>query len=117
LSGPSNFGSGGPATASSGTGDLFGVTVNLRELNLILPTGYSSGSTLSGTSTYAGSTFASLGMTPGTYVWTWGSGANADSFTLRIVSAAAVPEPSTLASGLVAVCALGVWQTWRRRVA
>jgi hypothetical protein len=35
-------------------------------------------------------------VTPGTYVWTWGSGADADSFTL-IISTAAAPEPGSLA--------------------
>ncbi|MDQ6911923.1 MAG: hypothetical protein M3128_03505 [Verrucomicrobiota bacterium] len=38
--------------------------------------------------TYSGQTFASLGVTPGTYVWSWGTGAN-QNFTLRI---GAVPE-------------------------
>jgi hypothetical protein len=62
---------------------------------LIVPIGYVSGSALSDTSTYDNATFNSLGVTPGTYVWTWGSGANADSFTLNI-GAAVVPEPSSL---------------------
>ena len=35
---------------------------------------------------YSGKTFATLGVTPGTYVWTWGTGAN-QKFTLKILSA------------------------------
>ena len=36
-------------------------------------------------------------MTPGSYKWTWGSGADADFFQLDIVEgAAAVPEPSSI---------------------
>jgi hypothetical protein len=57
------------------------------------------------TSTYNNVTFSSLGVTPGTYAWTWGSGANADSFTLKIGDAATVPQPATL--GLMALGLLG----------
>src|SRR5205085_7185414 len=49
---------------------------------LIVPTGYVSGTALSDTATYSGRTFATLGVTPGTYVWTWGTGAN-QNFTLQ----------------------------------
>jgi hypothetical protein len=63
---------------------------------LFVPTGYVSGTALSATDTYSGQTFVSLGLTPGTYTWTWGTGANADSFKVQIGPAAtAVPEPST----------------------
>jgi hypothetical protein len=65
-----------------------------------------SGDPLSDTSTYDNATFASLGATPGTYTWTWGSGAHADSFTLQI-GAAAVPEPSTWAMMLLGFAGLG----------
>jgi hypothetical protein len=57
-----------------------------------------SDSLLSDTSTYANRTFSSLGVTPGTYEWTWGSGAN-QNFTLEIGTA--VPEPSTWAMLLI----------------
>ncbi len=42
-----------------------------------------------------GATFSSLGLTPGTYIWTWGSGADADSFTMNI-GVSSVPEPASL---------------------
>ena len=45
------------------------------------------------TATWDGSTIASLGLIPGVYTWTWGSGATADSFTMTI--SASVPEPGT----------------------
>jgi hypothetical protein len=46
--------------------------------------------------TFNNATFASLGMTPGTYEWTWGDGAN-QRFTLRI-GAAGVPDGGSTVS-------------------
>jgi PEP-CTERM motif len=58
--------------------------------------GYVSGSSLgTSTDTWDHATFASLGVTPGIYEWTWGSGAN-QNFTLAVV-----PEPSTWAMMLL----------------
>ena len=100
ITGPGAFGTGGFLVGTVGTGPRVGLDFG-SPTHLRVPTGYVSGSPLSATSTYLGSTFASLGVTPSTYVWSWGSGGNADSFTLNII-----PEPSTallLASGLVAM--------------
>lgn len=101
---PSFFGSGGyfgaTTTATTG-GDVFG----LNKGGVFVPTGYTSGSTLSGASTWAGETFSSLGLTPGTYNWTWGSGANADSAVVIIGSTSSVPEPGTMALALSGVLA------------
>ena len=48
-------------------------------------------------STYNNQTFASLGVTPGTYVWTWGGGGSFRNFTLIVGAAgAAIPEPAAL---------------------
>jgi PEP-CTERM motif len=60
-----------------------------------------SGTYLSDTSTWNNTTLAALGVTSGTYTWTWGTGPTADSFTLE---AGPVPEPATcalLGSGLL----------------
>jgi hypothetical protein len=57
-----------------------------------LPYNYVDNTPLSHTATYYSATFATLGVMPGTYVWTWGSGAN-QSFTLKIVR---TPPPNTL---------------------
>jgi hypothetical protein len=57
-----------------------------------VPTGYLSGSALSDTSTYADETLSTLGVTLGTYEWTWGTGAD-QNFTLVI--GVPVPEPAS----------------------
>jgi hypothetical protein len=75
---------------------------------IIVPSGYHSGDPLMGTSTYDNQTFGSLGATPGTYVWTWGRGADADSVTLDIGAAPAVPEPGSLTLLGIALAGLGV---------
>jgi hypothetical protein len=93
VSGPLNFGGGSPTDANSGNGDSVSIFGGINEL--VVPAGYVSDSALLDTATYAGSTFSSLGVTPGTYEWTWGSGAN-QNFTLQI-GPPAVPEPSTWA--------------------
>ena len=59
-----------------------------------MPQSYVSGNPLSDTSTYLNQTFSSLQVTPGTYVWTWGTGED-QNFTL-IIGAAAIPEPASL---------------------
>jgi hypothetical protein len=110
IAGPANFGSGDhPIRANSGSGDFVGILSSNNELRLRAPSGYVSGNPLMSTSTWDDATFSSLGVTPGTYVWTWGSGANAGSFTLR----AGVPEPATL--GLMVLGLLGAVFAGRKR--
>ena len=48
-----------------------------------MPQGYISGAALSDSMTFNNATFASLGVTPGTYVWTWGTGLPNQNFTLH----------------------------------
>jgi len=104
FTGPGNFGSGLPTvTASSGSGDLvgiFGISFSLG-----VPEDYVSGNALSDTSTYNNATFSTLGVTPGTYEWTWGTGAN-QNFTLQIGPAAAPDSGSTFALFFLALSGL-----------
>jgi PEP-CTERM motif len=117
VTGPQSFGPGIQTGATSGAGDLFGVGASSpHELGAVeVPSGYVSGTHLIGIDTYANQTFSSLGLTPGTYTWTWGTGAHADSLALQVGTAAAVPEPSTAILSLfgVAFVAYG-WSRHRR---
>ena len=110
LNGPGNFGSGNGGFASSGSGDLVGIF----GLNLILgvPAGYVSGTALSDTSTYNNATLSSLGVTPGTYVWSWGTGPD-QKFTLDVRAAAAPDSGSTL--GLLFLSLIGLFGLNRLR--
>jgi hypothetical protein len=106
---PASFGSGGLTEPSNTSGGL--VEYSAGDGSLVVPQGYVSNALLSAsTSTYDSATFATLGATPGTYVWTWGTGAD-QSFTLEI---GATPLPATLplfATGFGALGLLG----WRRK--
>jgi hypothetical protein len=117
FSGPTSFGEGGnliPVSSFSGN-DPVGILgagliapISVPPF-LEVPFGYISDSPLSETATWANQTFATLGVTPGVYEWTWGPGAN-QSFTLDI----AVPEPSSLPLVVVAFAALLLVRTSRR---
>jgi hypothetical protein len=104
VTGPTSFGSGGLTFASSSSGDIVGIEGRPNGTGaLIVPSLYTSSNPLSDTATYDNATFSSLGATPGTYVWTWGSGPDADSFTLQI---GAVPAPG-IGRGLPVLLAIG----------
>jgi outer membrane biosynthesis protein TonB len=92
---PSNFGTGGGSPSSvTGTGDYFGVFSGLYPTNtLVVPSGYTSGNYIQGTTTLSASTFSSLGMSAGTYNYSWGAGAG-QSFVLTIGGAGVTPTPT-----------------------
>ena len=108
IAGPAvAFGSGDEFFADSGSGAVVGLGT-FEETSggvIAVPEDAVSGAALgTSTATFANATLMSLGLTPGTYVWTWGSGPTADSFTLEIATArgaSAVPEPGTWAMMLL----------------
>ncbi len=109
VSGPASFGSGPQVFASSASGSTIGLIAND---GLYLDPGYVSGSPLSSTATWNNTTIAGLGLTPGTYTYTWGTGPNADSFTLII--GAVPPSPTPIPSSLYLVAAGGALvAAWR----
>ena len=59
-------------------------------------------------------TFASLGVTPGTYTWTWADDPPDQSFTLDVVSPTAAPLPAALPLFAGGLSALGLFG-WRRK--
>jgi hypothetical protein len=107
FTGPTSFGSGGLSLSNSFSGDFFALEEGINAF-LALPQGYTSGDPLTNSMTFDNATFASLGLTPGTYTWTWGTGAN-QNFTLQI-GAAGVPDGgstvSLLGFGLLGLAAL-----------
>jgi PEP-CTERM motif len=110
VTGPSEFGAGEQTVADKSSGDgvgVFGGGENDFYINA--PVGYISGAPLADTSTYLFATLASLGARPGEYVWSWGSGAHADTFTVEIggVFPTPIPEPSTWAMFLMGFAGLG----------
>jgi hypothetical protein len=111
ISGPSNFGFGSSSdgVASTGSGNTFGVIGEFSEI--YFPLYYVSGTPLSATNTWDNTTLSGLGLTPGTYVYTWGTGDHADSLTVQV---GAVPEPSTWAMMILGFVGLG-WMAYRRK--
>ena len=132
ITGPTSFGVGPGAFANR----INGAPVVVSPSFIGVPRGYVSGAPLRNTTSWIGATYDSLGMTPGVYTWSWGSGADADSITFKIVApvfsadgvpivnnsilaelplptsetfplSLAAPEPSTWAMMLVGFAGLG----------
>ena len=101
-----SFLNGGYVASGNDLGETNGTVLNL-------PTGYISGSSLSNSSTWLNTTIAGLGITPGTYNWTWGSGATADFLRLTTTASAATPEPASFT--LLALGSLGALLVRRHR--
>lgn len=102
-----SFGSGGSSAATAATGDVFAFAAADGLHQLLLPSGYVSGAPLSGTITFSGATYASLGVTPGSYLLSLPS----DTLTVNF-NVAQVPLPATLP---LLLGGLGVLAFMRRR--
>jgi PEP-CTERM motif len=112
FSGPASMGSGSATFADGGVGKKVGLSAGTGVGDEVLgvPAGYLSGSLLTESSFWSAQTLSSLGIDPGTYVYSWGSGDHADTFTIEVT----VPEPSTWALMLAGFGGLG-YVAWRRR--
>lgn len=105
ISGPTTFGTGARTSTSSVTGDFVGI-VGVNS-SIRLPDGYVSGTPLQNSARWSGQTLASLGVTVGTYTYTWGSGPTSDSYTLVIGSA----PPQTITFNALGTQTLGARPT------
>ena len=94
FTGPTSFGSGFFFFPNTGSGDIVGITGGGL---LAVQPGYVSGAALSDSMTFNNATFASLGVTPGTYLWSWGTGLPNQNFTL-IIGGVGVPDGGSTVS-------------------
>ena len=111
VSGPTSFGSGVGFIPNTGSGDFVGIIGAAG--NLGVPQGYVSGAALSSSSTWNNATFASLGVIPGTYTWTWGTGLPNQNFTL-VIGGVGVPDGGSTVS-LLSFALLGL-AAFRRKL-
>lgn len=114
ISGPTVIGSGvDEFEADPSSGSPFLLVFDGTQNTIGIPQGYILGTTISGSSTYAGQTLATLGVTPGTYIWTLGNTAG-DVITLN---ATATPVPLETDALPVVVGAVfmagGIW--WKKK--
>lgn len=113
LAGPTSFGTSAATTSvTSGSGLNLGIGASSSRLQL--PIAYA-GESLASETVFAGMTIDGLGLTPGSYLWEWGSAddGNYDSVRLNI-GASAVPIPAALPLFLSALSFMG-FTGWRKR--
>ena len=108
FTGPTSFGSGGVHLANTSSGDFVSIFASgvFFFQDIFLPTTYVSNAALSDSMTFNNATFATLGVIPGTYTWTWGTGLPNQNFTL-IIGRAGVPDGGSTVS-LLGCALLGV---------
>lgn len=115
MQGTSSFGNSRDfVAATSGTGVSFGIEGDGRYAYVAVPKNYISGSSLAGTSLFANTTVAALGLQGGTYVFR----SARDSVTINIDVTApipAVPEPATWAMMLIGFGMLAGAARYHRR--
>jgi hypothetical protein len=122
ASGPATLGPGLNAfIGSTATGDVFGVDGNGHGTpTIFVPTGYDGTTSLSGSSTFDNTTLAMIGLTPGTYTYTWSpavaAGAVVQDGSLTINVTGVVPESSTWAMMLAGFAGLSLL-AYRKRAA
>lgn len=105
FSGPTSFGTvNSDFAATSSTGDFISFEFNLAKA-FAVPLGYVSNDPLSSTATFAGATFSSLQITPGSYSWTLGS----NQIELNVGAVSGVPEPSSLLLTMTLGVLFGLW--------
>jgi hypothetical protein len=102
ISGPTFITSTRNTVASSGVGGPAGVVGEFHWL--VVPFDHVSGMPLSATATFDNTTISDLGVPPGIYTWTWGSGTHVDS--LKLFAGVPIPELGTL--GLLTLGAAGL---------
>jgi VPDSG-CTERM motif len=111
ITGPTSFGSGDIFFPTTSSGDPVGIRIS--DMTIGVPHGYVSGAALSDSMTFNNATFASLGLTPGTYEWTWGARGANQNFTL-IIGEAGVPDGGSTVS-LLGFALLGL-AAFRRKL-
>ena len=108
LTGPA-LGTGGVNPTLTLSGDPF--FMDTSEDRLGVPAGYVSGTALSSTLTFLNTDFASLGMAPGSYLYTFPG----DTITVNVGSIASVPAPAGLPLALAGLGAVALVRQRRKK--
>jgi hypothetical protein len=108
ASGPTSMGSGAESQATTGSGGQFGVGDSTGTFIIFTPAGYVSDTPLLSTSTFDNTTLAKLGLTPGTYRYTWAPSVTAADGSLTVNVSGVVPEPSTWAMMALGFAGIGL---------
>ncbi len=96
---PTNFGSGSGLGSSSSSGQVFGIIVDgTPPYLLVVPTGYTSGVNISSTQTFNNTSLSTLGLTNGTYTYTW-SGGSIDVVVGGTPGPTGTPAPTSSGAG------------------